>query len=103
VDKRLIVPWDATGHLLAPTSLVADAHRVGLVVHVWTSRPENVFLPADLRHGVVPSDHGDVSAELRLFYRLGVDGVFSDAPDTAVAARARATPVVLRPGSSPGR
>jgi len=32
--------------------------------------------------------YGDAPAEYRLFFRLGVDGVFSDNPDTAVAVRA---------------
>lgn len=30
---------------------------------------------------------GEPPAELRLFFRLGVDGVFADNPDTAVAVR----------------
>ena len=91
-NKDLIVPRDAEGRLLAPTSLVDDAHDAGLVVHPWTFRNENVFLPADFRVGD-PSDpdylrqHGDAEGELRLFFGLGVDGVFSDFPDTAVAVR----------------
>jgi glycerophosphoryl diester phosphodiesterase len=32
-DKSRIVPLDATRHLMAPTTLVGDAHRAGLVVH----------------------------------------------------------------------
>lgn len=91
-NKDLIVPRDAEGRLLEPTSLVDDAHSAGLVVHPWTFRNENVFLPADFRVGD-PSDpdflrqHGDAEAELRLFFGLGVDGVFADFPDTAVAVR----------------
>src|SRR2546427_6718559 len=33
----------------APTALVADAHRAGLLVHPWTLRPENAFLPLSLK------------------------------------------------------
>ena len=32
--------------------------------------------------------HGDIDAELRAFYATGLDGVFSDFPGLAVAARA---------------
>lgn len=87
-SKEMIVPRDATGHSLAPTTLVADAHRAGLVVHPWTFRSENSFLPAELRRGDKASAHGDAAAEYRQFFALGVDGVFSDYPADAVSARA---------------
>ncbi len=92
-DKGRIVPRDAGGNLAEPTSLVDDAHRRGLLVHPYTFRNENTFLPADLREGdppspVFPRATGDAPAEYRLFFDLGVDGVFSDNPDTAVAVRA---------------
>ncbi|HEU4396457.1 MAG TPA: glycerophosphodiester phosphodiesterase [Actinomycetota bacterium] len=91
-NKNLIVPRDPAGNLLDPTSLVGDAHRAGLVVHPWTFRKENNFLPADFRQGNPASPFyllatGDFPAELRLFFGLGVDGLFSDHPDTAVATR----------------
>jgi glycerophosphoryl diester phosphodiesterase len=91
-DKSRIVPVDATGHLTTPTSLIPDAHRAGLLVHPFTFRPENNFLAADFRLGNPDSPEflrarGDQPAELALFYRLGVDGLFADNADTAVAVR----------------
>jgi glycerophosphoryl diester phosphodiesterase len=93
-NKDLIVPRDSAGKLQTPTSLVRDAHRAGLVVHPWTFRRENDFLPLDFRQGDPASPEflrapGDLPAELRLFFRLGVDGVFSDNADVAVATRHR--------------
>ena len=62
-----------------PTSLVAEAHRQGLFVHVFTFRNEKRHLASSYR--------GDPQAEYLLFFRLGVDGVFSEFPDTAGMAR----------------
>jgi len=77
-NSRLIVPANADGTLREPTSLVADAHRAGLLVHVWTLRSEPAFLS--------PSYGGDPIREYRQFAELGVDGIFGDFPDVAVAA-----------------
>ena len=87
VNKNLVVPRRADGGLAESTSLVGDAHDVGLLVHAWTFRNENAFLPLDFRQGSDPADYGDAASEYALFLGLGVDGVFSDNPDTAVAAR----------------
>jgi glycerophosphoryl diester phosphodiesterase len=86
-SKDYIVPRDAAGRSLAPTTFVSDAHRAGLAVHPYTFRAENAFLPLELRSSAVPAEHGDIQSELRQFYGLGVDGVFADQPDEAVAAR----------------
>lgn len=89
-EKSLILPRRADGTLSrTPTSLVGDAHAAGLVVHPWTFRVENRYLPADLRTGSTPEGHGDLDAELRAFLDTGIDGLFSDFPDLA-AARMRA-------------
>ena len=63
----------------SPTSLVAEAHKQGLFVHVFTFRNETRHLASSYR--------GDPQAEYLQFFRLGVDGVFSEFPDTAVTAR----------------
>ena len=86
--KDLVIPRDADGRLGSPTTLVADAHAAGLLVHPYTFRNENRFLPADLRRGADPTGYGDVFGEYAAFLAAGVDGMFTDHPDTAVAARA---------------
>jgi glycerophosphoryl diester phosphodiesterase len=91
-SKNLIVPRDGANNLLAPTKLVADAHAAGLLVHAWTFRSENFFLASGHRRGdpaaaAYPRQVGDVAAEYALFLGLGLDGLFSDSPDAAVAAR----------------
>jgi glycerophosphoryl diester phosphodiesterase len=63
----------------APTTLIADAHRAGLFVHAYTFRNEKRRLTADAK--------GDPQAEYLQYYRLGLDGLFSDFADTAIAAR----------------
>ena len=78
LNKRLVIPAAADGTLLPPTTVVADAHAAGLVVHVWTFRSDALFLAREYR--------GDPGAEYRHFLALRVDGVFSDFPDHAVAA-----------------
>ena len=65
--------------LIAPTDLVARAHARGLVVHPYTFRSEQRRLASDFR--------GRATEEYLHFYELGVDGVFSDFPDDAFAAR----------------
>jgi glycerophosphoryl diester phosphodiesterase len=84
-DKNQVIPRDAAGFLTTPTTLVADAHRAGLKVHPYTFRAENQFLPADFRSSAVPSAYGDLFAEIAAFRAAGVDGLFSDNPDIAVA------------------
>jgi glycerophosphoryl diester phosphodiesterase len=85
--KDYIIPRDASGHSLAPTSFVADAHAAGLVVHPYTFRNENQFLPLEDRRGTNPNDYGNAFAEDQRFFAAGVDGIFTDNPDTGVAAR----------------
>lgn len=63
---------------LTDAALIARAHAAGLFVHCWTFRDEPRFRPAGV----------SASQEYRAFFAAGVDGVFSDHPDTAVAARA---------------
>jgi glycerophosphoryl diester phosphodiesterase len=86
INKDLIIPRDATGHLTTPTTVVRDAHRAGLKVHVWRFCDENTFLPADFRIGTDPAGHGDFAAEYRRYLATGIDAFVSDFPDAAAAA-----------------
>jgi glycerophosphoryl diester phosphodiesterase len=86
-SKDYIVPRDTSGASLEPTSFVDDAHEAGLVVHPYTFRNENQFLPLELRSSADPNAYGNAIAEYEQFYGLGVDGLFSDNADTAIEAR----------------
>jgi glycerophosphoryl diester phosphodiesterase len=87
VQKDLVLPRGREGRLAAHTGLVGDAHAAGLLVHVWTLRAENAFLPTELRKGTDPAGIGDMDREAALFLQAGVDGYFTDHPRRGVAAR----------------
>lgn len=93
-EKQQVIPRNADGTLGSPTTLVADAQRAGLIVHPYTFRAENNFLPIDYRTSTVLSDFGRAIDEQVVYLRTGVNGVFTDHVDVSVVARAefRATP-----------
>ena len=66
---------DADLHTVAPSTLVTDAHAAGLLLHPYTFRNEGRYLASD--YG------GDPAKEYLQFFRLGVDGLFSDFAGTA--------------------
>ncbi|QYF93588.1 glycerophosphodiester phosphodiesterase [Massilia sp. PAMC28688] len=70
---------EADASTTAPTRLIEDAHRAGLMVHAYTFRNEKRRLALDYK--------GDPKAEYKQFYALGLDGLFTDFADTALAAR----------------
>lgn len=89
VAKQLLISPDSGSH----STLVKRAHRAGLAVYSWTFRSENAFLAPALRRGDANDPNylrlfGDASREYNDFYALGLSGVISDYPDTALAARA---------------
>jgi glycerophosphoryl diester phosphodiesterase len=86
-EKGQVIPVTADGTLGEPTSLVADAHTAGLLVHPYTLRNENSFLPPALREGEAPDEYGRALAEQLAFWRAGVDGIFTDNADTGVESR----------------
>ncbi|MEV6250034.1 glycerophosphodiester phosphodiesterase [Streptomyces sp. NPDC051742] len=87
----LVIPKDASGRLGDPTTLVRDAHAEGLILHPYTHRNENAFLPADFRRGTDPTAYGDSFGALKRYLETGIDGLFSDNPDTALLGAADLT------------
>ena len=77
--KVYIIPTTGSGggDVKPPTNLIQRAHAHGLLIHTWTFRDD--AFPTGYPGGPVE--------EYLAFYRLGIDGVFSDFPDTAWAAR----------------
>ncbi len=98
-DKRLIVPAsaklddnrqpidingdgqisDADRFLGTPTSLINDAHKAGLLVHLYTLRSDAYFLSPDYQ--------GQPLREYEQFIQLGVDGYFTDFANDGYAAK----------------
>ncbi|WP_445291738.1 glycerophosphodiester phosphodiesterase family protein [Calothrix sp. 336/3] len=74
---------DADKVLTEPTSLVPDAHKVGLLVHPYTFRNEGRYLASDYK--------GNPNAEFQQFINLGVDGYFTDFPGTGDLVRDQIT------------
>ncbi|MCI0370207.1 MAG: glycerophosphodiester phosphodiesterase [candidate division NC10 bacterium] len=69
------------------TKFVENAHAVGLLVHPYTFRVENTFLPLNLRSSPDPNARGNGEAETRAFLDAGIDGFFTDNSDVGVKAR----------------
>ncbi|MEE8658609.1 Glycerophosphoryl diester phosphodiesterase [Acetobacteraceae bacterium EV16G] len=88
-----LIPRRKDGSWGRPTSLIADAHEAGLLVHSYTARPENLFLPRELRNGAAPEARNPAAmiTEVRRYLDMGLDGFFTD--DPALGRRA-----VDRPG-----
>lgn len=59
------------------TGVIEAAHDAGLLVHTWTFRNDNIGYQLGF---------ADPQAEMAYYMQLGVDGVFTDFPDTGVAA-----------------
>jgi glycerophosphoryl diester phosphodiesterase len=64
---------------VANDAIVKAAQQRGLLVHTWTFRNEPRRLAATYAN--------DPAKEYEQFFAMGVNGVFSDFPDTAVKAR----------------
>ena len=66
---------------LSPTPLLTNARSTGLVVHAYTFRAENHFLPGPFQTGTDPAAYGRARDELRIFLAAGLRGFFTDQPD----------------------
>lgn len=63
--------------VVGSTGVIEAAHERGLLVHTWTMRDDAGIL-----------GYANGQTEIEAYFRLGVDGVFTDFTDTGVAALA---------------
>lgn len=87
VSVALFGEEDAADVGAVTSDLVDLAHSAGLAVFCWTLRPENGMLPEEFRTPGAGSDWGDWRRFFSILLHSGVDGVFADHPDLAVALR----------------
>ena len=79
---RQLIPLGPDDKLGEAKSVIADAHRSGLLVGCYTFRPENQYLAADFRNDAganARNPEGSV-AEIRRYIAEGLDGFFTDDP-----------------------
>lgn len=86
-EKSYIIPRNIFNTLGSPTSFVKNAHAVGLQVHPWTFRAENVYLPREFQSSDSLFEFGDLEGEIKKFLAAGIDGLFVDQPDILVRVR----------------
>ena len=86
-SKDMVIPV-VNGALGTPTALVANAKAANLFTHIYTLRPENNFLPTNLKKAPVTDNtvRGDSVTEIQTFLQAGIDGFFTD--DSAVGRAA---------------
>ncbi|MEL7284649.1 MAG: glycerophosphodiester phosphodiesterase family protein [Pseudomonadota bacterium] len=72
VGPYKILLWSEPG---VPSDFVERAHALGLAVHPWTFRNDNL-----------PEGFESPAAEFEAYWAMGVDGVFTDFPGTALTA-----------------
>ena len=89
-SKDMVIPV-VSGALGTPTALVANAKAANLLIHIYTLRPENNFLPATLKKAPATDNtlRGDSVTEIQTFLQAGIDGFFAD--DSAVGRTAIGT------------
>jgi glycerophosphoryl diester phosphodiesterase len=88
---HFLIPRNNSGNLALEDSsdFVELAHAANLVVHPYTFRAENQFLPVALRTSPDATELGSAAQEMAAFLALGIDGFFTDHTDIGVAERDR--------------
>lgn len=86
VDKSHIIGRNILGRLGGPSGVVKNAKSLDLLVHAWTFRGENYFLPEGMKSSLNPAEWGDMKREIKAYRDAGVDGFFTDHPDLALTA-----------------
>jgi glycerophosphoryl diester phosphodiesterase len=83
---ELVIPRKKDDTTDKPSTLVRDAHAHRLLVHPYTVRCENSFLPKNFRRGDAPNDYGDAFGAYHAYFGTGIDALFSDMADAALLA-----------------
>ena len=80
--KLNLIAVDANGAFQTPTEVIRFAHASKLLVHSWTFRPENSFLPAPLKTAGADSTRHPAGSiqEIQEYLEAGLDGFFTDDP-----------------------
>lgn len=81
--KLNLINVDSNGAFQTPSQVIQYAHEAKLIVHSWTFRPEDPFLPASLRSpGGTASTRNEAGsiAEIQEYLKAGLDGFFTDDP-----------------------
>jgi glycerophosphoryl diester phosphodiesterase len=80
--KLNLIALDEAGAFKAPSNVIRLAHDAGLIVHSWTFRPENSFLPAPLKAAGPDSTRNPdgLITEIKAYLDAGLDGFFTDDP-----------------------
>lgn len=86
VHKSYVIDRNVLGRLSAPTDLIKNAKSRELLVHGWTFRAENYFLPEGLKSSLELDELGDMKTEIKAYRDAGIDGFFTDHPELAVMA-----------------
>ena len=77
---------------------IADAKAAGLLVHAWTARKENAFLPEQLRGSGGPAQTGCDYSLYATLMSAGIDGVFADNPARVLTIDPQSNPVCMGGG-----
>jgi len=80
--KLNLISVDSAGAFQAPSDVIRFAHEAGMIVHSWTFRPENNFLPAPLKSDGTATTRNEAGSitEMQEYLKAGLDGFFTDDP-----------------------